>query len=157
MVGQICLLSCEKALPPFWEKRLTRAIIMALRPKKADTAREMWELKSSLDWLRSLSFSLFLMASKDSGFSKTYPLESYLWNGLALNNWVRVFQNSIFRTLTEHPATASLLKTSYFLSIRRVVLSAQPLLWLALLQESHCLVRVSNSSFSCKQQALGRK
>ena len=146
MVCHICLLSREKALPPFWGKGL----------KKADTAREMWELKSSLDWLRSLSFSLFPMASKDSGFSKTHPLESYLWNALALNNWVRVFQNSIFRTLTEHPATASLLKASYFF-IRRVILSARPLLWLVLLKESHCLVRVSNSSFGCKQQALGRE
>ena len=63
MACHICLLSCEKALPPFWGKGL----------KKGDTAREMWELKSSLDWLRSLSFSLFPMASKDSGFSRSPP------------------------------------------------------------------------------------
>ena len=35
MVGQICLLSSENALPPFWEKGLTRAIIMALGAKKS--------------------------------------------------------------------------------------------------------------------------
>ena len=143
--------SCEKALPPFWGKQGL---------KKADTAREMWELKSWLDWLRSLSFSLFSMASKESAFSKTYPLESYLWNGLALKNWVRVFQNRLFRTFFNNGTSGhrQLVKHILIFFIRRLILSARPLLWLVLLKESHCLVRFSNSSFiSCKQQALGRK
>ena len=50
-----------------------------------------------------------------------------------------------------------LVKNILIFLIRRVILSARPLLWLVLLKESHCLVRVSNSSFGCKQQALGRE
>jgi len=136
------------------------ASILGKGAKKADTAREMWELKSSLDWLRSLSFSLFPMASKDwqvfqrhIHWKVIYEMD-YRWT----TDYVFFKHDSIFRTLTVGTSGhCQLVKNILIFFIRRVILSSRPLLWLVRFKESHCLVRVSNSSFSCKQQALGRK
>ena len=149
MVCHICLLSCEKALPPFWgkglKKQTRRGKCESSSPRLIGFARWVflfspWPPRTQV-FLRHIHWKVI------------YEMD-YRWT----TDYVFFKHDSIFRTLTVGTSGhCQLVKNILIFFIRRVILSSRPLLWLVRFKESHCLVRVSNSSFSCKQQALGRK
>ena len=58
------------------------------------------------------------------------------------------FSKQYIQNINGTSGHCQLVKNILIFFIRRVILSPRPLLWLVLLKESHCFVRVSNSSFN---------